>query len=193
MFTRKHPGWIAAFVTCLAGCGAPPGTGDPAETEQLESPLVGAPAKKTRTIAAMMFDIGGGAPDKTKIQDLLAGPNNSQRHMYQEVSFGMQDLEIGCSAPTNCPKRRVCRSSAAAPKRTNPTAPPSPISSRACPRNTITTSGCTGPSRGARYAALGATKGARRSRPCTRAIRFTRWSGTRKSWGTTSACRTSRS
>ena len=123
MFTRKHPGWIAAFVTCLAGCGAPPGTGDPAETEQLESPLVGAPAKKTRTIAAMMFDIGGGAPDKTKIQDLLAGPNNSQRHMYQEVSFGMQDLEIELLGPYKLPEATCLPIVCCGPKANQPNGP----------------------------------------------------------------------
>ena len=71
----------------------------------------------------MMFDIGGGAPDKTKIQDLLAGPKQSQRHMYQEVSFGMQDLEIELLGPYKLPEATCLPIVCCGPKANQPNGP----------------------------------------------------------------------
>ncbi|HWA73024.1 MAG TPA: hypothetical protein VG937_11835 [Polyangiaceae bacterium] len=112
---------MAAALFSAAGCTPTPPSGespsqqpqrfDPSQAfaedpsafsnEAVESgplPLVNAPARKTRTIAAMMFDIGMGPPDKTQIQNLLTGTNSLQK-MYQEISYGAQDLEIELLGP----------------------------------------------------------------------------------------------
>src|SRR5262245_27782206 len=61
--------------------------------------LVNAPARNARTIAALMFDIGGGAPNETMITNLLKGETGSLQAMYREISYGMQDLEIDVLGP----------------------------------------------------------------------------------------------
>jgi hypothetical protein len=64
-----------------------------------DSALIGTPPNRTRTIAAMMFDISRGAPNQTTITGLISGPARSQRHMYQEISYGIQDLQTDYLGP----------------------------------------------------------------------------------------------
>src|SRR5204862_4417889 len=55
--------------------------------------LMTAPSKSPRTIAAMMFDISGGGnpPNATTIMNVIGGTGTSQRHMFEEISYGIQD------------------------------------------------------------------------------------------------------
>src|SRR5437899_1461461 len=62
--------------------------------------LMTAPSKSPRTIAAMMFDISGaggttasGAPNATTIMNVIGGTGTSQRHMFEEISYGIQDTQ----------------------------------------------------------------------------------------------------
>lgn len=66
--------------------------------------LVMAPPKTTRTIAAMMFDIGSGPPNKTDIQNLLVDSARSLRNMYREISYGMQDIDVELLGPYTLPE-----------------------------------------------------------------------------------------
>jgi hypothetical protein len=66
--------------------------------------LVMAPAKTTRTIAAMMFDIGSGPPNKTEIANLLTDSARSLRNMYREISYGMQDIDVELLGPYTLPE-----------------------------------------------------------------------------------------
>jgi MYXO-CTERM domain-containing protein len=68
-----------------------------------QATLLTAAPKKTRTIAAMMFDISGGAPNQTNIQNLILGSGTSLRHMYNEVSYGLQDLTADFYGPYKLP------------------------------------------------------------------------------------------
>ena len=62
-----------------------------------------APSKAPRKIAAMMFDIGGGIPDAAKIMSLVGGTGSSQRHMFQEISYGIQDTAPEYFGPFTLP------------------------------------------------------------------------------------------
>ena len=68
-----------------------------------QSALVGTPPNRTRTIAAMMFDISTGPPVLATITNLISGPGRSQRHMYQEISYGIQDLQTDYQGPYTLP------------------------------------------------------------------------------------------
>jgi hypothetical protein len=85
-------------------------------------PIIGAPARKTRTIAAMMFDIGMGPPDKTQIQNLLTGTNSLQK-MYQEISYGAQDLEIELLGPYTLDQKVCLPIECCGPKSSQPNGP----------------------------------------------------------------------
>jgi hypothetical protein len=78
--------------------------------------LVGAPAKRTRTIAAMMFDIGLGPPDKAKIETLLTGETQSLRRMYNEISFGIQDISVEMLGPYKLPQPTCLKIECCGPK-----------------------------------------------------------------------------
>jgi MYXO-CTERM domain-containing protein len=67
-------------------------------------PLVMGPVKTTRTIAAMMFDIGSGPPNKTDISNLLTDSARSLRNMYREISYGMQDINVELLGPYTLPE-----------------------------------------------------------------------------------------
>jgi hypothetical protein len=67
------------------------------------SALVGATPSRTRTIAGMMFDIGTGPPNMTTLTNLITGPGSSQRHMFVESSFGLQDLQTDFFGPYTLP------------------------------------------------------------------------------------------
>lgn len=67
-------------------------------------PLLMGPARTTRTIAAMMFDIGSGPPNKTDIANLLTDSARSLRNMYREISYGMQDINVELLGPYTLPE-----------------------------------------------------------------------------------------
>lgn len=83
----------------------------PATSASTASSLIGGAPKRTRTIAALMFNIaksGGaadpaGIPNATTITNLISGTGQSQRHMYQEASFGLQDLQADILGPFELP------------------------------------------------------------------------------------------
>src|SRR6185312_661372 len=68
---------------------SPEGPATASETASSTEALMTAPARSPRTIAAMMFDIGG--------------TGQSQRHMYQEISFGIQDTAPQYFGPYTLP------------------------------------------------------------------------------------------
>ncbi len=76
-------------------------TGDP--IGGTTSALVGTTPSRTRTIAGMMFDIGTGPPNMTTLTNLITGPGTSQRHMYVEISYGLQDLQTDFQGPYTLP------------------------------------------------------------------------------------------
>ncbi len=76
-------------------------TGDP--ISGTTSALIGSVPLRTRTIAGMMFDIGTGAPSMTTLANLITGPGTSQRHMYVEISYGLQDLQTDFQGPYTLP------------------------------------------------------------------------------------------
>jgi hypothetical protein len=108
-----------ACVTCLLlpalGCNQDDEIDGPATRARLEAQggdttlvgregaLVGTPPNRTRTIAAMMFDISTGPPVLATITNLISGPGRSQRHMYQEISYGIQDLQTDYQGPYTLP------------------------------------------------------------------------------------------
>ena len=59
--------------------------------------------KAPRTIAAMMFDIGGGVPNAANIMTIVGGTGTSQRHMFQEISYGIQDTQPEYFGPYRLP------------------------------------------------------------------------------------------
>ncbi|MES1183220.1 MAG: hypothetical protein ABUL60_05365 [Myxococcales bacterium] len=67
-------------------------------------PLLMGPVRTTRTIAAMMFDIGSGPPNKTDIANLLTDSARSLRNMYREISYGMQDIDVELLGPYTLPE-----------------------------------------------------------------------------------------
>jgi hypothetical protein len=86
-------------------------------------PLVMGPIKSSRSIAAMMFDIGGGAPDKTEISDLLVGSARSLRAMYREISYGMQDIDVELLGPYTLPEHTCLPIECCGPKSQQPNGP----------------------------------------------------------------------
>jgi len=86
--------------------------GQDTTTTPAGSPLVAGTAKRTRTIAALMFNIAkrsdgtadpAGIPNATTITNVITGAGQSQRHMYQEASFGLQDLQAEILGPYELP------------------------------------------------------------------------------------------
>jgi hypothetical protein len=73
------------------------------DTTLARSALVGTAPNRTRTIAGMMFDIGSGVPNLTSITAVISGPGSSQKHMYDEISFGIQDLQADYLGPYTLP------------------------------------------------------------------------------------------
>ncbi len=79
-------------------------TGDPGERiSGTTSALVGTTPSRTRTIAGMMFDIGTGPPNMTTLTNLITSSGTSQRHMFVESSFGLQDLQTDFFGPYTLP------------------------------------------------------------------------------------------
>jgi hypothetical protein len=114
----KHVASLVAGL-CLAGSFAGCEQSDeptdgvdqpsPVDTEA-QGALMTAPSKSPRTIAAMMFDISGaggttatGAPNATTIMNVVGGAGTSQRHMFQEISYGIQDTQPMYFGPYTLP------------------------------------------------------------------------------------------
>jgi hypothetical protein len=70
---------------------------------QSQGALMSAPSKSPRTIAAMMFDIGKGPPTASTIMSVIGGTGSSQRHMFQEISYGIQDTNPMYFGPYTLP------------------------------------------------------------------------------------------
>jgi hypothetical protein len=85
--------------------------------------LVMGPVKTSRSIAAMMFDIGGGAPDKAEIQNLLVDSTRSLRAMYREISYGMQDIDVELLGPYTLPEHTCLPIECCGPKQDQPNGP----------------------------------------------------------------------
>jgi hypothetical protein len=106
---RAAPVLCSLFLAvCTAGCEQaeePPGDVDqPSPIDwQSQNALKTAPSKSPRTIAAMMFDIGGGVPNATNIMNVVGGTGQSQRHMFQEISYGIQDTAPEYFGPYRLP------------------------------------------------------------------------------------------
>ena len=75
----------------------------PMDWQSQNSALLTAPAKAPRTIAAMMFDIGNGPPTASSIMSVIGGTGSSQRHMFQEISYGIQDTNPEYFGPFTLP------------------------------------------------------------------------------------------
>jgi len=86
------------------------------------APLVNGQVREARTIAALMFDIGGGPPDAADIQELLTG-ENSLRQMYREISYGMQDLTIEVFGPYTLNEETCLPIECCGPKDNQPNGP----------------------------------------------------------------------
>ena len=89
----------------------------------MPQPLVMGPVRTSRSIAAMMFDIGGGAPDKTEIQGLLVSSARSLRAMYREISYGMQDIDVELLGPYTLPEHTCLPIECCGPKQSQPNGP----------------------------------------------------------------------
>jgi hypothetical protein len=76
----------------------------PTDWESQNAELRMAPPKSPRTIAAMMFDIGGGPPNAANIMNVIGGTGQSQRHMFQEISYGIQDTQPEYFGPYRLPQ-----------------------------------------------------------------------------------------
>jgi len=96
--------WAASVVGC-AQEEEPVGDVDqPSPTDwQSQGALMTNTPKAPRTIAAMMFDIGGGVPNATTIMNVIGGTGSSQRHMFQEISYGIQDTQPEYFGPYRLP------------------------------------------------------------------------------------------
>ena len=102
----------AAFVVSCEQPDEPGGDVDqPSPVDPTsQGALLTAPSKAPRTIAAMMFDITGGggstatgAPNAANIMTVIGGTGQSQRHMFQEISYGIQDTQPMYFGPYTLP------------------------------------------------------------------------------------------
>jgi hypothetical protein len=96
---------LAALVVGCAQEEEPVGDVDqPSPTDwQSQGGLMTNTPKAPRTIAAMMFDIGGGVPNAASIMSVIGGTGSSQRHMFQEISYGIQDTQPEYFGPYRLP------------------------------------------------------------------------------------------
>ena len=66
------------------------------------SALLGTAPKRTRTAAAMLFNIGS-APNQAAVTTLLMGPGTSLTRMYNEISYGLQQIQVDILGPYTLP------------------------------------------------------------------------------------------
>lgn len=85
--------------------------------------IVDAPPRETRTIAGMMFDIGGGPPDEDDLRNGLIDSASSLRAAYREISYGMQDLDIDLLGPYSLPEQTCLPIECCGPKPSQPNGP----------------------------------------------------------------------
>ena len=154
-----------------------------------QNALMTAPAKSPRTIAAMMFDIGNGAPNATSIMSVIGGTGSSQRHMFQEISYGIQDTQPEYFGPYTLPVRNCLTIACCGPSSDN-------TGNGDTVQMHMDSLGKTfnhyfwvygGIPSGANLRAPGATRARRAASRSTRATRSTRSSATRRRLATTSA------
>jgi hypothetical protein len=129
---RARSPLAAALLLTTATLGRPAhaeAVADPQEVlTSLESltpaePLILGPARSNRSIAAMMFDIGGGAPNKADIEKLLVTSARSLRAMYREISYGMQDIDVELLGPYELPEQTCLPIECCGPKSGQPNGP----------------------------------------------------------------------
>src|SRR5262245_16566118 len=107
-------GGLCLAAALAISCEQPDEPGDVDQPSPIDPTSTGAllsePSKAPRTIAAMMFDISGaggttmtGAPDSASIMNVIGGTGQSQRHMFQEISYGIQDTQPMYFGPYTLP------------------------------------------------------------------------------------------
>ena len=102
-----RPSLVPTLLALFAfGCS---GEGTTSELPFVVSePIIGAPAKPTRTIAGLMLDLGAGPPNATMAETVWMGATNSVRGLYLESSYGMQDIDIDFIGPNTLPVANRC-------------------------------------------------------------------------------------
>ena len=99
------------LVAVVTGCGpeeevAAGDVDQPSPTggnTRVQGALMTAPSRAPRTIAAHDVRHRQRPAQHDQLTNLIGGPGTSQRHMFQEISYGIQDLQPTSSAPTRCP------------------------------------------------------------------------------------------
>jgi MYXO-CTERM domain-containing protein len=89
--------------------------GDDTVTSPWVSALLGTQPKRTRTAAALLFDIGS-PPNKTNVANLVMGPGTSLTRMYNEISFGLQQLQVDIYGPYTLPVKNCLTIACCGPK-----------------------------------------------------------------------------
>ena len=156
---------------------------------QSQGALMTAPSKAPRTIAAMMFDIGGGVPDaaddhERRRRHRVVAAAHVPGDLVRHPGHAARVLRSVHAAGEQLPDHRLLRPVLGQDRQRRDR--PDATWTRSA-RPSITTSGSTARSRRARTAAPGATKDRPAASPCTRATRSTRSSATRRRSATTSA------
>ena len=165
-------------------------TGDPEPVSGTTSALIGTTPSRTRTIAGMMFDIGTGPPNMTTLTNLITGSGTSQRHMFVEISFGLQDLHADFFGPYTLPVMNCLTIACCGPSsdRTgNGATVAMEIAALAHDVRPLLLALRHAVAAGFDRAAPGATRVGRASPRSTPTTRSTTSSASRRSWATTSA------
>jgi MYXO-CTERM domain-containing protein len=105
---RSVIGFSALLSLLVVGCSGEGWEPAPSALPVVSEPLIGAPAKPVRTIAGLMFDLGGGPPNATNAQNVWMGATNSVRGLYIESSYGMQDIDVDLLGPYTLPVANSC-------------------------------------------------------------------------------------
>ena len=105
---RNAFGSSVVLALLLFGCSGEDWQPEPAPPPVVSEPLIGAPAKPTRTIAGLMFDLGAGPPNATTAQNVWMGATNSVRGLYIESSYGVQDIDVDLLGPYTLPVANRC-------------------------------------------------------------------------------------
>ncbi len=121
---------LVAYAATILGCADPTGEGqiDPEATrvrlseqgnDTVTAPrvsaLTGAAPKRIRSAATMLFDIGS-PPNAANVTNLLLGPGTSLTRMYNEISFGLQQLQVDVYGPYTLPVKNCLTIACCGPK-----------------------------------------------------------------------------